>query len=45
MRKDESIKVSIFQIMDVCGRNYPPDRLTLKLIDALRPAQFENVQN
>ena len=35
----------ISAILDVCGRNYPPDRLTLKLIDSLRPPSFEQAKD
>lgn len=36
--------MSIFELNDLMGRFYPVNRITLRLIDALKPAQFDEVE-
>lgn len=38
-------EVSIFDLTELIGRYYPVNRITLRLIDALRPASFDNVED
>lgn len=44
-KHSDAQRVSIFSIIEVCGRTYPPDRLTLKLLDALRPTSFDDASD
>lgn len=38
-------EVSIFDLTELIGKFYPVNRITLRLIDALRPANFDQIQD
>ena len=38
-------EVSIFDLTELIGRHYPVNRITLRLIDALRPASFDSIED